>query len=224
MVDLKIFDDIFLQSFTKALQTFPHITVSIVITTKKLETMKVIKLMSLMLMVNIAAIAGKQKDLEDRVNIVQIEEGVFNLIYVQDAPSMIDLKIVNSDGQVVLEEKMKRKTGFKRNYDLTNLKEGTYLVRFAENGKKIEKEVSNNRSEIASFSKIGNSDKVRLSIGETFSEVTLNIYDDKDRLIHQEFIPQTEGILKIYDLSKVISRKVSISLVDKRGLIKRVTF
>ena len=186
--------------------------------------MKVINLMSLMLIVSVAAVAGKSNDLEDRVKVVTLDEGVFNLIYEQNAPSQIDLKIMDSDGNVVLDDKMKRKTGFIRKYDLTQMQEGTYTIQFIENDQKVEREVSNHRSEIASISKIGRSNKVRLSIGETTSKITISIYDDQSRLIHQELIPPTEGTMKIFDLSKVISGSVSIALVDKKGLIKSATF
>ena len=186
--------------------------------------MKTIKILSLMLIVSVAAVAAKKEDLSDRVKIVTIEEGVYQLIYEQTEPAKFDLKIVNERGELVFEEKMYRISGFTKKYDLRSMVKGKYTFQIKENNTKIEKKINFNLETEASISRIGKTDKVRLSLSDTKSKVSINIYDAKDRLILKETVQKGTNYFKIYDLSKVRSGKITIDVVDQNGLIKSITF
>ncbi len=186
--------------------------------------MKTIKILSLMLIVSVAAVAANKEDLSNRVKIVTIEEGVYKLIYKQTEPANFDLKIVNENGATVFEEKMYRRAGFSKKYDLRNMDGGKYTFQIRENNTKIEKKISFKLLTIASISRIGKTEKVRLSLSDTKSKVSIIIYDGKDRVIFRETVQKGTNYFKIYDLSQVKSGKITIDVIDQKGLIKSATF
>ena len=186
--------------------------------------MKTIKILSLMLIVSVAAVAANKEDLSNRVEIETIEEGVYKITYDQIEPAKFDLKIVNENGTLVFEEKMYRSSGFTKKYDLRNMEAGKYTFKIRENDVKIEKKINFSNLTEASISQIGKTKKVRLSLSDTKSKVSIIIYDGKDRVILQETVQQGTNYFKIYDLSKVRSPKFTIDVIDQKGLIKSTTF
>jgi hypothetical protein len=177
-----------------------------------------------MLVVSVAAVAAKKEDLSNRVELVTVEEGVYKLIYKQTEPAKFDLKIINKNGELVFEEKMYRNSGFTKNYDLRNIGDGRYTFQIRENNTKIEKKISFKLVTEASLSRIGKTKKVRLSLSDTKSKISIIIYDGKDRLIYQETVEKGTNYFKIYDLSHIRSNKITVDVIDQNGLIKSTTF
>ena len=75
-----------------------------------------------------------------------------------------------------------------------------------------------------SLLKIGNSKKVRLSMTELKTKTFVYIYDVDDNLLYSETIKQGANYFKIFDLSKVKSRKIKIDVVNQLGILKSATF
>ncbi len=63
-----------------------------------------------------------------RAAIIPGQDVSYKVLYQNDEPTIVRVKIKNDKGEPIRVDKFKNTTGFMQRYDLSSLKEGTYYV------------------------------------------------------------------------------------------------
>ena len=68
-------------------------------------------------------------ELASRLNVVEVQEGVYKISYKPEGNNRVSLKIIDQDGRVILEERIKGSQAFVKKYNLSKQKEGDYTFK-----------------------------------------------------------------------------------------------
>lgn len=79
---------------------------------------------------------------EERASFLSLREGVYRVMYVAEGESLVNIKILNSTGKVLSNERVKSKGGFMRPYNFEEAKNGTYTIVVSDKFGEITKEIN----------------------------------------------------------------------------------
>ena len=184
--------------------------------------MKTVRIALLMVFASTLAFAGTTEP-ASKLNIVEVQEGVYKLSYAPDGSNKVSLKIIDQDGQVILEERIKGNQDFIKKYNLSSQKEGDYTFKIKEDKDVIVKTVTFKLDHQVAIKATKDKKKFSVSVTDAQTKMYVNIYDSADRLLYNEKIEAGKGMFKLYDLSHVRSN-VLVELTNDRGVIKRASF
>lgn len=152
----------------------------------------------------------------------------FDFIYVAEEAGEVCVTIYNAKGNQVSSKTVKDSKSFRRTYDFSKLTPGKYKV-VVRNADGMSNEVINykvKKAVLQTFvTKIPDSNSVKVHVGAFNPEkpVTVNIYNQDNRLIHTEEIKNKGSFSKVYDLSKADAKSVNVRVVND-GEIKSFSY
>jgi carotenoid cleavage dioxygenase-like enzyme len=151
-------------------------------------------------------------------------------ITLREGLGKVRLAIINTDGKKLHQQYVKVKQDVMVPYDLSQLPAGEYQVLIESNIKEpshdvamftVETKDSKSDLPLMAYGKSIDDDSFRLSvIGLEEPGVQVEIFDHKGKTIYSEKIDQPEGFTKVFHLSNLTSKDVSIKVTDSIGRTK----
>lgn len=151
-------------------------------------------------------------------------------ITLREGLGKVRLAILNADGKKLHQQFVKVKQDVMVPYDLSQLPSGEYQVVIESNIKEpshdvamftVETKDSKTSMPLVAYGKSIDDDSFRLSvIGLEEPGVQVEIFDNKGKTIYNEKINQPEGFTKVFHLSNLTNKDVSIKVTDAMGRTK----
>lgn len=154
-----------------------------------------------------------------KFKIVAKSDVKFDLIYVAEEAGDVYVTIYDAKGNKVSSKTVTDAKSFKRTYDFSKLRPGKYKV-VVKNADGTSNEVINYKIKKAILqtfvTKIPDSKSVKVHVGAFNAErpVTVNIYDQNNKLIHTEEIKNKSSFSKVYDLSGTAAKAVNVRVLN----------
>ncbi len=148
---------------------------------------------------------GKAKKAKDAkaASIVVIPgklHGTYKLTYVSPTKQMVAINIVDAQGTVVHTDKVKNNDGFRKPYDLNNLKAGTYTFEVVDAAGTATHTVTYKKPAIAAYG-IAGTNRCRLIVGEDFDEpLYIKVYGAEGKLLYKETVSTGQRFFKQYEI------------------------
>ncbi|MEM6523177.1 MAG: hypothetical protein AAGF85_03705 [Bacteroidota bacterium] len=192
--------------------------------------MKSLTAAALLLIVGSVAFANNskkdKKSTSSKVAVVQNTDQKFKLVYLEEEAGQVKVNIKNSRGSIVHSQSVSNQSGFAQQYDFENLPMGQYTFEIIQpDGSKIIQKVEHKEAiaelEIkADLLNINDDKKYRLAVIKyNENPVDVNIYNEKDELIHSETVKSKEGFRKIFDLSEADGENFRFDLKNKKNTL-----
>ncbi|MFZ6000314.1 MAG: hypothetical protein ACOYW3_07370 [Bacteroidota bacterium] len=153
-------------------------------------------------------------------------ESTFSVIY-KGSESKVTVSILDSRNRQVFSETVKNETGFLRPYNFAGLREGEYTIAIADaTGTKTEKVIyrSGAVSKQVNLVKMADGDKYLFTAaGKGEENITLNIFDQANQLVHSELKSISGDFAQVYNLSK-IGGQPTFEIVHQNGESKKIKY
>ena len=163
-----------------------------------------------------------------KFKIVAKSDVKFDFIYVAEEVGEVNVTIYDAKGNQVCNNTVKDSKSFRRTYNFSKLEPGKYKV-VVRNEDGTRNEVINykvKKAVLQTFvSKIPDSKSIKVHVGAFNVErpVTVNIYNQNNRLIHTEEIKNKGSFSKVYDLSKTSTKSVNVRVLND-GEVKSFSY
>ncbi|PZX53210.1 hypothetical protein [Algoriphagus chordae] len=184
------------------------------------------KLFTLLFVAGIAAGAFATTE-KTSVHIRQTETTKVAVAFNEAPQGMVTVKIADSEGHVILRDKINKSEAFAKKYDLKDLPNGNYSVEvLGESGVLRTASFNNYIVETpAVFSRVSpmGNDQYRLLVSNLEAkDIEVMIYDG-NKLIHTEKIDNPQGLHKIYTLDNISEAGISFKVKTASGFEGYVT-
>lgn len=187
---------------------------------------KTLSFLTALLVVTSTAFATTPDEPASGISVLRRGE-LIKLLYKGEKQSDVKVYILNQDNEVIFSEKIKATDGFIRPYNFSNLPEGNYSFELVDNAGRHEIEHVNYklepRKKVMHVVRVGGTtDKFVLSVPNSGQAMlSINIYDDRGRVMHTEHEQINGDFAKVYNI-KDHAGKVTFEVVDNKG--KRNSF
>ena len=131
------------------------------------------------------------------------EEKVVTLTLEESTSEFVEVKIVDTDGIELLEEKFSTKTTKHRKYNLKNLPQGKYFLKVYDNQKIVTRDIN-----------LGYS-KVSVGKEETLYKPRITFVDGSWRVSHLAQGKSTRILIKDQDNNELINDKIKETIINK---------
>jgi hypothetical protein len=150
---------------------------------------------------------------------------LFKLYYSAYMEDDVRVTISNQSGKIFFKEMVKKTDGFIRPYNFKRLAAGEYTIQVeTAEGKHIEKVYYNGGKieKLINIVKLGD-DKYLLTVASKSADnVNVNIYNDKDELIHSQERFVNKEFAEVINLKNI--KTFTIEVTDSKGLLKTLTY
>lgn len=146
------------------------------------------------------------------------EAGHYNLYYVSEESGDVFVKFYNTQGHLIKTDKINKTKGFRKAYDLSNLKKGIYsvIVRNGDGSSRSEIFHRPNKESVSLMvTKVPNKDKIKLLIGGVNEPVLVSLYNNNNRLIYEKEYDVQDGFTQQFDLRKIDSETITVKIKGK---------
>jgi 3,4-dihydroxy-2-butanone 4-phosphate synthase len=191
--------------------------------------MKKILTLALAATLGVATLANASNEDLKTLSSVKATEKKVN-ITLREGLGKVRLAIMNADGKKLHQQFVKVKQDVMVPYDMSQLPAGEYQVLIESNIKEpshdmamftVETKDSKSDLPLMAYGKSIDDDSFRLSvIGLEEPGVQVEIFDHKGKTIYSEKINQPEGFTKVFHLSNLTTKDVSIKVTDTIGRTK----
>ena len=149
----------------------------------------------------------------------------FELAYTSDLPANFEVHIYNSEGELVFKEAITSEKSFVRPFPLNGMASDKYRVEIMdEDGFKLKEGIVSHQADFdANIWTIPNSNRYMVVIPQCIRGISLSIYNEKGERIHSDRLKGTNGVSKIYDLSKMDGEEFTFKIAKNFKTLKEVT-
>ena len=165
-----------------------------------------------------AAIANKVKHLDERVQIVPGDMGVFKLVYTEKSTEDVKVSILNDEGNAIIKEEVDAQHGFINVYDLRERGSGKYIFRIEDSTHQFEQTVYYDQKNKIVLIKMGNTRKYKLVVEDNDVNLNIDIFNKDNELLLSDEIHKSGSINKTYDISKILESGEEITFKIKANL------
>jgi len=191
---------------------------------------KISVLLASVLFCTLVSANGADKPAPGSSVVVTNPEGssLFKLHYKSTKSQKVKISLFDEIGNSLFSETVKSTNGFVRPYNFENMAHGQYTIQVEdENGKMEEKvnyESTKKIDKLVNVLKLKNEqNKYMLRISSARKDnVTINIYDKDNNLLHNETTQVDGGFAKLYDLKSFDS--FTIEVTDSKGLVQSLKY
>lgn len=143
-----------------------------------------------------------------------LEESRLNLIYRDNAPSLITVTILDKEGKTVAKDKIRNTVGFNQPYDLSNLTSGIYTVNMSDEQGQFFTTTAIIDNALSAV-KPTSGTKYQLTFKDDEAQkVTVGIYNDQGRLVYKESVMSEAGFSKVYNLIDLNSKHFTFEVTS----------
>lgn len=177
----------------------------------------------------VVSAAGKDEPRRTGMAIVPVKGSeVFKVIYKGETAGKVKLNIYNAQSQAILSETFTGTNGFICPLNFKGLQSGEYTIELIDAaGKKVEKVTyeAQKSSNYVHVSKVGSEGKYLLSVRNAANDeqINVNIYDERNNLIHSEIKQLNGDFAQVYKLSSA-SASYTFEVSDSAGNVKTIRF
>lgn len=157
-------------------------------------------LLALILSVTQSFANGNESKKSQQIQLFEIENHQFRLIYPFADQEKITIKITNEQGKLLTKDQVKNDRGFLRKYDMSELKTGKYQMQIIGESGSYEKSFIIKDRQYLAANHLGNK-RVKLICADAVGKSTLMIYNKKMEVIHKESYENMDGFSRVFDLS-----------------------
>ncbi len=163
------------------------------------------------------------------VNAMKGQSNLYVLSYVGDRSSKVTIAIYNEEDNLIMNEVIRDHTTFHRPYNFSALPYGTYKLEVKDDhGKKVN--TIHHKAPIAlkkTFVDVdymgGRDRKLVMKIVNWKKEViNIRIFDQNNRLLHEESNSFKGAFCKVYDVKQTFSNKFTFEISNEDGLIQEL--
>jgi len=153
---------------------------------------------------------------------------LFKVYYKSAEAANVKVSILNEKNQEVFSETIRKVDGFVRPYNFQNLPEGEYTIRI-EDGTQVQAEkvsyTSGKLEKLIQLRKMTSEEGKFLltASGQGKEQITVNIYDDTNKVIYTESTWIENTFAQVYNLSKV-KGSVAFEIVHDNGSTQRLQY
>jgi hypothetical protein len=166
---------------------------------------------------NVALAGDPLKNENTEIQVVRIDETLFELNYLRNSSSIIRIKIINEEGITVYSERL-REGKFSRPYNLEKLPSGTYTLEVKDEQGVYRHTLDNHPSTSplqftsVRINKVDDQrHKVTLYTTEA-TEVLIRVYDENSTLLHVETVKVQGAYASLFRLQDVTKGFFSVSI------------
>ena len=173
---------------------------------------------------SVYATDGDKKNAKKKVAVVQNEQAKFKLVYLEDAPGEVTIKLRNKRGDIIHQQTVTNEGGFSQPYDFNSLPKGEYKFEVIKaDGSIVSHEIVYKAWEIqpdfqANILNVNDKKTFRLAVTNS-GRVNVKIYNEDHKLIHEENTNQKDGFRRNYDLSKINGENFTFVVSNETGSI-----
>jgi hypothetical protein len=160
-----------------------------------------------------------------RVAVLNLNDGIFKVIYQGQSTGSVRMTIINSSDDVVFSESTQNTGGFVRKVNFSGMAPGEYTIEIADKvGKAVQKVTYGKQPSVKTVrvTRLGNEQKYLLAVANTGAEqLNVRIFDGSDNLVHTE-VRNIEGNFGlVFNLANV-SGTPSFEVTDGAGIVRRI--
>lgn len=189
--------------------------------------MKKLTMLSFGVLFSTMMFAGVAPSDASKVSVKKGNENTFVVMYKPEKTANVSVSIVNESGETIFSETLKGTDGFMRPYNFSQLSEGIYTVEIADASGEHTELVdfrSGNIEKSIKVKKIAGEGKYLVTAsGEGKEQITVNIYDAFDTLIHSETALTDGNFGQVYNLGQ-LDNDVKFEITSQYGAVKTVKY
>ena len=148
---------------------------------------------------------------------------MYNLIYADDTPGKVLVKIYDAKGHLLRTDKIQNQKGFKQPYDMKNLAAGNYKIVISDSKGETSLLATLRSSEEMVVNKLGYNKYQLIYIDGTSGAASVGIYNETEELVFSEDVHFRNGFSKVYDLAEVTSTGFTFE-VSSENKFRKVSF
>jgi hypothetical protein len=160
-----------------------------------------------------------------RVAVVNLNSGIFKVIYKGAEASAVRMTILNSNDEVVFSETTRNVDGFMRKVNYSGMTAGEYTIEIEDKaGKTSQKVVYGSKSFVKNVhvAKLPEGQKYLLAVSNSGEEeLNVRIFDGANNLVHTETRKIKGNFGMVYNLAAV-SGTPTFEVIDATGSVRRI--
>ena len=173
----------------------------------------------------LASTAAFADPIAPRVAVLNLNGGIFKVIYKGQSAGAVTMTIVNKSDEVVFTESTQNIEGFVRKVNFAGMIPGEYTIEIADKGgKAFQKVVYGKESTVKTVrvTRLGNEPKYLLAVANTGAEqLNVRIFDGADNLVHTEIRTIDGNFGLVFNLANVVGTP-SFEVTDGAGIVRRI--
>jgi hypothetical protein len=151
---------------------------------------------------------------------------LFKVYYTANTADDVKVSILKPSGKIVFSETLRKTKGFVRPYNFNGLAEGKYVIKIEDtNGIRNESVYysSGKVDKLIGIVKLSEQGKYLFTVNsKNADKVNVNIYNDKDELIHSHRSFVNKEFAEVFNLKNINAFTIEIS--DSNGLLKSIKY
>jgi len=170
-----------------------------------------------------ASFAADKGDKSSKAALIPSQtEGKYYLIYADNTPGMVKVKILDEAGHILRVDRISNSKGFRQPYNMKDLGPGTYQMVVTDKDGEFTLMARVQETEEMGVNQLG-SNKYQLVYKDTNGhDAKIGIFDQTGELVHSENITFKNGFSKVFDLSGIQSKGFTFE-VSSNHSSKRVS-
>jgi hypothetical protein len=173
----------------------------------------------------LASTAAFADPVAPKVAILNLNGGIFKVIYQGKEAGSVRMTIINGSNDVVFTESTQNLSGFVRKVNFSGMTPGEYTIEIADKaGKSVQKVVYGKQSSVKAVrvTRLGDEPKYLLAVANTGSEqLNVRIFDGANNLVHNE-VRTIEGDFGVVFNLAGVAGTPSFEVTDGTGAIRRI--
>lgn len=170
-----------------------------------------------------ASAKGVSGDSEVKV-LAGSKAGVYNLLFESAENKTVNVRVLDTNHKVLSNKRITKTDGFLQPIDFSNLPTGNYFIEITGQDGKVTEAVKHQVSTVDAadirVTTVNNARKVAFATSMTESApLNLYFYDEKGEIVYRETLGANELNKKLYDLSSIEGKSVSVSIAHKGNTI-----
>lgn len=180
-------------------------------------------------LVALAIVAGTTAGVKAQnktVRLDPISKDVYRFTYLDDGPCHLKVEVFDEEGHQLLSENINQKKSFTKPYSFQNLRLGEYAFKVTDDDGEYVTRIkrTDEVTMVASIKKFENEKAKIIVKGDVMGPVTVNIYDENDVLVFDDYIDEENSFSKVYDLSNVKADDLRIDVITEKKLLASTNF
>lgn len=150
--------------------------------------------------------------------------GVYNLLFESAEDKTVNVRVLDANHKLLSNKRITKTDGFLQPIDFSSLPTGNYFIEITGEGTSLKESVQHQVTTIEAddirVTTVNNAKKVAFATALTESApLNLYFYDEAGAVVYRETVEASELNRKLYDLTSIEGKSVSVSIAHKGNTI-----